>query len=115
MVESARIARGAVKDLTKIDVSKYDTIIIPGGFGAAKNLCDFAVKGPDCTVDPTVSKVIQEFHALKKPIGLCCIAPVIAAKTFAKSEKATGIEITLGKEGSSWPNSGAISILDRVL
>ena len=53
---------------------------ITGGFGAAKNLSDWALKGPDCTVDPTVEKVIKSFHAAKKPMGFCCIAPHLAAK-----------------------------------
>ncbi len=108
MVESARIARGNIKDISQIDPSKYDAIIVPGGFGAAKNLCDFAVKGPDCTVDPTVAKVLREFHGLRKSIGMCCIAPVIAAKVFGSKG---GVSITLGKdEGASWPHAGAISI-----
>ena len=105
LVESSRICRGNVKEVSTIDPSKYDALLIPGGFGVAKNFCNFAVKGPDCTVDPKIEKVLKEFNELKKPIGLCCISPVLAAKIFGKK----GVAITLGKEGDSWPNSGAIS------
>ena len=62
----------------------------PGGFGAAKNLSNFAVEGPNMEVDGTVSRVLKEFHGAGKPIGLCCIAPVIAAKVFE------GVEVTVG-------------------
>eukprot|EP00826_Nyctotherus_ovalis_P056918 TRINITY_DN7768_c0_g3_i4.p2 TRINITY_DN7768_c0_g3~~TRINITY_DN7768_c0_g3_i4.p2 ORF type:complete len:135 (-),score=25.08 TRINITY_DN7768_c0_g3_i4:196-600(-) len=105
MTEAARIVRGNVKEMGSLDAKEYDAVVVPGGFGVAKNFCDFAVKGPDCTVDPKVEKVLKQFHELKKPIGLCCIAPVLAAKLFGSK----GVEITLGKEGDEWPHSGTIS------
>lgn len=82
LVESSRIARGVIKDIQDVKASDLDALIFPGGFGAAKNLCNFAVKGPDCTINPGVEKVIKEMHAAKKPIGFICIAPVIAAKVL---------------------------------
>ena len=78
--ESARIARGAVTALDELDAAEFDALIVPGGFGAAKNLSDWALKGPDCTVDAQVEKVIKQFHTAKKPMGFCCIAPHLAAK-----------------------------------
>jgi len=104
LIESARIARGKIEKLSELDVSKHDAVIFPGGFGAAKNLCDFAVKQADCTVDAEVAKVLKSFHEAKKPIGLCCIAPVLAAKTL------TGCQVTMGQEsedGGKWPFAGA--------
>ena len=92
--ESARIARGAIKALDECNVDDYDAIVIPGGFGAAKNLCDFAVKGADMTVDATLEELLTKFHAAGKPIGLCCIAPTIAAKVFGK----LGVTLTVGSE-----------------
>ncbi|NP_001120061.1 uncharacterized protein LOC100145051 [Xenopus tropicalis] len=88
--ESARIARGNIKDLKDLDVSEYDAVIIPGGFGVAKNLSTWAVKGKDCSVAKEVEAVIKGFHGAKKPIGLCCISPVLAAKLFP------GCELTVG-------------------
>eukprot|EP00794_Sanderia_malayensis_P005746 gene5746-6449_t len=103
-LESARIARGKIEKLENLDVSQHSAVIFPGGFGAAKNLCNFAVKQADCTVDDQVSAVIKSFHAANKPIGLCCIAPVLAAKVIP------GCEVTMGQETDSeglWPYAGA--------
>ena len=44
MVEAARIARGQITDLSEIQSGDYDAVFIPGGFGAAKNLCTFATE-----------------------------------------------------------------------
>jgi len=104
MIEASRISRGNIKEMSTLDPKKYDTVVIPGGFGVAKNFCNFALKQADCTVDPKIEKVLTQFHELKKPIALCCIAPVLAAKLFGKK----GVEITLGMEGESWPHSGVI-------
>ena len=91
--ESARIARGKVEPLEGLDQSNFDALIVPGGFGAAKNLSDWALKGPDCTVDATVEKVIKSFHENKKPMGFCCIAPHLAAKVIP------GCSLTVGSAG----------------
>ena len=82
LVESSRIARGAIKDMKEVKAGDLDALIFPGGFGAAKNLCSFAVNGVDCTVNPEVERLIKEMHAAKKPLGFACIAPVIAAKVL---------------------------------
>ena len=82
LVESARIARGKVKDLATVKAAELDALILPGGFGAAKNLCDFAVKGPDCSVNPEVARLIREMVAAKKPVGAVCIAPAILSKVL---------------------------------
>jgi enhancing lycopene biosynthesis protein 2 len=94
LVESSRIARGDIKDIKDVKGGDLDALIFPGGFGAAKNLCNFAVKGPDCTVNPEVERLIKEMHGAKKPIGFVCIAPVIAAKVLG----AYGPEITIGND-----------------
>lgn len=83
LVESARIARGNIKDLAEADAGNYDAVIFPGGFGAAKNLCDFAVKGPDCSVNPAVEKFIADALKAKKVMGFICIAPALLAKVAA--------------------------------
>ncbi|XP_064833016.1 glutamine amidotransferase-like class 1 domain-containing protein 3, mitochondrial [Oncorhynchus masou masou] len=101
--ESARIARGNVTDLAKLSVGDHDAIIFPGGFGAAKNLSTFAVDGPDCKINRDVERVLKDFHKAGKPIGLCCISPVLAAKLLP------GVEVTVGHEeenGGKWPYAG---------
>lgn len=82
LVESARIARGRVRDITTVTAGELDALIFPGGYGAAKNLCDYAFKGPDCAVNPDVSRLAHDVHKAGKPVGVICIAPVIGAKVF---------------------------------
>ncbi|XP_011809521.1 PREDICTED: ES1 protein homolog, mitochondrial isoform X2 [Colobus angolensis palliatus] len=103
LTESARIARGKITDLAKLSAANHDAAIFPGGFGAAKNLSTFAVDGKDCKVNKEVERVLKEFHQAGKPIGLCCIAPVLAAKVLR------GVEVTVGheqEEGGKWPYAG---------
>jgi enhancing lycopene biosynthesis protein 2 len=80
LVESARLARGAIKDMKAVKATDLDALIFPGGFGAAKNLCTFAVDGVNCKVNSEVERLVKEMHTAKKPLGFMCIAPVIAAK-----------------------------------
>lgn len=94
LTEAARIARGDIQDLKALSVSKYDGLAFVGGFGAAKNLCNWAEKGAKCEVLPEVEKAIQDFHKASKPIAALCIAPVIVAKVLG-SENVT---LTLGND-----------------
>lgn len=96
LTESARIARGNIQPLDQLKASDFDAVIFPGGFGAAKNLCSFAFDGADCTVNAEVERVIKEFHAAEKPIGMCCIAPVLAAKVLGTGNGGPGCEVTIG-------------------
>ncbi len=82
LVESARIARGDIKSLSVLDVKSFDGILLPGGFGAAKNLSTYAMEGESFSVNEELANVIREFHANKKPIAALCIAPVIIAKVL---------------------------------
>jgi enhancing lycopene biosynthesis protein 2 len=84
LVEAARIARGQIRDVATVHAEELDALILPGGFGAAKNLCDFALKGPDCTVHPQVARLIRDVHAAGKPIGAICIAPALVARLLGE-------------------------------
>ncbi len=84
LIEGARIARGNITEIQKISADDLDVLIFPGGYGAAKNLCDFAFKGSDCTVNQETERLIKEMHVAGKPIGFICIAPVIAARVLGK-------------------------------
>ncbi|SHI01844.1 isoprenoid biosynthesis glyoxalase ElbB [Ferrimonas marina] len=77
LVESARIARGAIRPLTELAVAEFDALVLPGGFGAAKNLSDFALEGDRCTVLDTLEQVGRDFIAAGKPSGYMCIAPAM--------------------------------------
>lgn len=93
LVESARIARGDIKDLAEADINDFDAAIFPGGFGAAKNLCDFAIKGPDCTVNPAVEKFITDGLRAGKTMGFVCIAPALLAKVAGNIDLHPGLTI----------------------
>lgn len=102
MVEAARIARGEIDPLAKLDPANYSGVVFCGGFGAAKNLCTFAqageAGGANCEVLPDVERVIKGFHAAKKPIGLCCIAPVLAARVLGTRKGGPGVKVTIGTD-----------------
>lgn len=85
LVESARIARGEVKDLIEFNASDFDALIIPGGFGAAKNLNRWAFDGPNGEIDENVQRVILEMLAAKKPVGGLCMGPTVIAKALENS------------------------------
>ena len=85
LVESARIARGDIKNIKDVSIADFDALMLPGGFGAAKNLCDFAVNGPDCHVNPDVAKLVQDTVAASKPLAAICIAPALIAKVLGQS------------------------------
>lgn len=93
LIESARIARGEVKPLEELQAEQFNACVIPGGFGAAKNLCDFALKGPDMTVNPTLKQKLQAFKDSQKPIAFLCIAPTMIPKCFEGT-----IDCTIGND-----------------
>ncbi len=92
LVESARIARGAISPLGDFDAEQFDALVFPGGFGAAKNLSTFAFDGPGATVNPDVEKAIRDMVALGRPVGALCIAPVLLAKILGD------VKITIGQD-----------------
>jgi enhancing lycopene biosynthesis protein 2 len=85
MEESARIARGNIKSIREIDVSEYDGLIIPGGFGAAKNLNQWAIEGADGGISEEVKEIILNFISSNKPIGAMCMGPTVVAKALQNS------------------------------
>ena len=96
LVESARIARGNIKDMAEVNGADLDALIIPGGLGVVKNISDYAMSGPECTVNPDAYRLVSEMILLKKPIGAMCIAPVMIAKIINElGEKAV---LTVGND-----------------
>lgn len=89
--EAARIARGKVIDIAAADPADYDALVVPGGFGAALNLCNFAEKGQAMAVNPAVLAFARAMHGAGKPVGLICIAPVMSAAIAG-----AGVSYTLG-------------------
>jgi len=94
LVESARIARGNIKDIREISATDIDGLIIPGGFGAAKNLSDFAFEGVSAQVHPEVKRLLNDMADADKPIGAICIAPATLVKALADRHP----EVTIGSD-----------------
>lgn len=94
LVESARIARGAVRDLRELDSLALDALILPGGYGAGKNLSNYAFKGAGCEVNADVAAAVQSFYKAGKPLGFICISPVIAARVLGHEH----VELTIGND-----------------
>ena len=95
LVESARIARGNIRPLSEFDQADFDGLLFPGGFGAAKNLSDWAFKGPDSTVIQEVGDAIRAMAEAEKPVGALCISPVLLAKTLE------GARLTIGSDADT--------------
>ena len=93
LIESARIARGAIKDIHEANAEDFDALIMPGGFGVAKNLSNFAFEGVHCSLQPELLTLAEAFAESGKPIGLICISPALAAKIYGP-----GVTCTIGND-----------------
>ncbi len=91
--EAARIARGRIRDMASVSGQELDALIFPGGFGAARNLCTFANDGASCQVNPHVRRLLLEMVEAGKPVGLACIAPVIAARVLGEAGRKPRVSI----------------------
>ena len=89
LTEAARLVRGEISDVAQADAFDWDGLIAPGGYGAAKNLSDFAVRGADCEINPDFLSFAHAIHTQGKPIGLICIAPVMTAAIVGKGSRCT--------------------------
>lgn len=95
LMESARIARGKIKNISEVQAAELDALVLPGGFGAALNLCDFGLKGAAASVNPEVARLTREIHAARKPIGAICIAPALIAAILGNEAAPT---LTIGTD-----------------
>lgn len=94
--EAARIARGKIEDVANARAEDLDALVMPGGYGAAKVLSDFAAKGPGCEVLPPVARLIEAMHKAGKPIGAICIAPAVVARVLGPK----GVTLTIGHDAA---------------
>lgn len=125
LVESARIARGNIRDIKEVRASELDAVILPGGFGAARNLCDFASMGAAATVNPEVARLLREMASSRKPIGAICIAPVVIAAVLGHelapavtigNDSATAAEIEkTGAVHRNCPVTGTVVDRDKMI
>lgn len=103
LLESARLARGEISPLEALDADNFDAVIVPGGFGVAKNLSDFASASDNMQVLDALKEALVGFRQEAKPIGLMCIAPVLVPRLLGD-----GIAVTVGNDPAV---SGAISAM----
>ncbi|MFY0989399.1 isoprenoid biosynthesis glyoxalase ElbB [Halomonas sp. C05BenzN] len=103
LAESARLARGEISALTELEAGDFDAVILPGGFGAAKNLSNFAEASDEMEVLGELAAALAGFHEARKPIGLMCISPVLVPRLLGR-----GIAVTIGHDPGV---SGAISAM----
>lgn len=96
LVEAARIARGEIIDIATANVEDFDAVVTPGGFGAAKNLCDFAVNGPEMRINEDYKNFVQAMHQAGKPVVLICIAPAMSAVLLGE-----GTQCTIGTDADT--------------
>jgi enhancing lycopene biosynthesis protein 2 len=97
--ESARIARGKIHDVARAKSSDLDALVLPGGYGAARNLSNFATAGASARVDPNVARLLREMHRAKKPICALCIAPAVLAA--ALQDERAHVKMTIGSDEST--------------
>lgn len=103
LTEAARLARGEIAPLSELASDDFNAVILPGGFGVAKNLCNFAEAGAELVIHDELREKVGEFHAERKPIGLMCISPVMVPRLLGP-----GIAVTVGSDPGV---SGAISAM----
>jgi enhancing lycopene biosynthesis protein 2 len=109
LVESARVARGEIQDLKAVSAEELDALILPGGFGAAKNLSNFAIKGKDADTHPEVGRLLNEMADAGKPIGAVCISPAVVAAALKHHRP----EVTIGNDHETADAIEAIGSVHR--
>lgn len=102
LVESARIARGNIKSAKDVAAKDFDGLAMPGGFGAAKNLTNWAFSGPDGEIHPEVKRIINEFVFANKPVVAVCMSPAVVAKALAGTNIHPKLTVGTTKEKSPY-------------
>ena len=107
LAEAARITRGGIVDVKGVKAEDLDALILPGGYGAAKNLCNFATEGVKLQVNPDVERLVRDMATAGKPLGFICIAPVIAAKVLGAKK----VKLTIGNDPATAAALGALGAI----
>lgn len=96
LTEASRLVRGNISPLSELQADKYAALLVPGGYGVAKNLSSLAFDGPNCTVNAEFESSVKAFAQQSKPVGLICIAPALAGKFYP-----AGVEVTIGNDAGT--------------
>jgi enhancing lycopene biosynthesis protein 2 len=103
--EAARIARGQIREIRTVVPADLDALVIPGGFGSAKNFSSWAFEGPNAQIRPDIKLLLVNMYNVGKPIVALCVSPVLLALAF--EDMAIGQQLTIGS--SSVPSPYNIS------
>jgi enhancing lycopene biosynthesis protein 2 len=106
LVEASRIARGNISNINEVNPADIDGLIIPGGFGSAKNFTNWAFEGPDGTILPEVKLMIVNMLNVGKPVAALCVSPVVMAKALEGSDIHANLTIGSDQEESPYDISG---------
>lgn len=101
-IESARIARGDIKMVNQVSAANYDGLVMPGGFGTAKNITQWAFQGPEGGIHEPTKKLIIDFVQNRKPIAALCMSPTTLAKAFEGTEYAAHLTVGTTEEASPY-------------
>jgi enhancing lycopene biosynthesis protein 2 len=103
LTEAARIARGEIKPLSEFSAADFDAVVLPGGFGVAKNFSQWAFQGPQGTIQPDVAKALRETVTAKKAIAALCMAPTTLARAIGPDGPALTLTVGTTAEASPYP------------
>jgi enhancing lycopene biosynthesis protein 2 len=106
LVEAARIARGEIKNIKDVEPADLDALIIPGGFGSAKNFTKWAFEGPNGAILPEVKLLLVNLVNIGKPVGALCVSPVVMAKALEGSGIQSAMTLGSDQEGSPYDIPG---------
>ncbi len=112
LTEAARICRGNITEIGKISPSDIDALVIPGGFGSAKNFTKWAFKGPEGEIHPKIKLLLVNLINIGKPVAALCVSPVVVAKALEGSSIHPFLTIGSDKEGSPYDIQGFSSGLE---
>ena len=113
LIEAARIARGEIKNITQVDPADIDALVIPGGFGSAKNFTKWAFAGPDGEILPEVKLFLVNLNNVGKPICALCVSPVVVAKALQGSSIHANMTLGSDKEPSPYDIPGFSAGLEK--
>lgn len=102
MVEASRISRGNITEISQISPADLDALVIPGGFGSAKNFTSWAFHGPQSEINPKVKLLIVNMINVGKPIVALCVSPVVVAKALEGSSIKADVTIGTDQEDSPY-------------
>ncbi|NVK28443.1 MAG: isoprenoid biosynthesis glyoxalase ElbB [Flavobacteriia bacterium] len=102
LIESARIARGEITDVANVNIGDYDALLMPGGFGTAKNFTKWAFEGPSGEIQESIKNLVLGFVSAKKPIGALCMSPTTVAKALQGTEYHAMLTVGSTEEASPY-------------